>query len=229
MNISDVTKCEKFLYTAELKLSHIGSQKSARVLQNNLILTASATIGIPIINKVKVCIHDGFIAFKEIKTNLIFLYYVLLNKSIYSAMGKTNTQKNIYLDEVKIVKIGLPPLDEQQAIAQFLDHKTKQIDDLIAKKETLIEKLDEKRIALISHAVTKGLDPSVLMKDSGIEWLGEIPESWKRGKLNYFCQIISGGTPDRNNPDFWEGDIPWVKTGEVNYHNIYSTEEYITK
>ncbi|MFN6197349.1 MAG: restriction endonuclease subunit S [Dolichospermum sp.] len=185
LNISDVTKCEKFLYTAELKLSDIGSKKSARVLENNLILTASATIGIPIINKVKVCIHDGFIAFKEIKTNLFFLYYVLLNKSIYSAMGKTNTQKNIYLDEVKIVKIGFPPLDEQEKIAQFLDYKTKQIDELIKKKETLIEKLDEKRTAIISHAVTKGLDSSVPMKDSGIEWLGNIPEHWKVKRFKF--------------------------------------------
>jgi type I restriction enzyme S subunit len=189
LNISDVTKCEKFLYTAELKLSDIGSKKSARVLENNLILTASATIGIPIINKVKVCIHDGFIAFKEIKTNLFFLYYVLLNKSIYSAMGKTNTQKNIYLDEVKIVKIGFPPLDEQQKIAQFLDYKTKQIDELIRKKETLIEKLNEKRTALISHAVTKGLDSSVPMKDSGIEWLGNIPKHWTILKLGRLCDV----------------------------------------
>ena len=191
LNISDVTKCEKFLYTAELKLSDIGSQKSARVLENNLILTASATIGIPIINKVKVCIHDGFIAFKEIKTNLFFLYYVLLNKSIYSAMGKTNTQKNIYLDEVKIVKIGFPPLEEQEKIARFLDYKTKQIDELIAKKETLIEKLDEKRTSLISHAVTKGIDENVPMKDSGIEWLGEIPKHWEVKNLRYICEFLN--------------------------------------
>lgn len=73
-----------------------------------------------------------------------------------------------------------PPLEEQEKIAQFLDYKTKQIDELIAKKETLIEKLDEKRTSLISHAVTKGIDVNVPMKDSGIEWLGEIPKHWRR-------------------------------------------------
>lgn len=212
LNISDVTKCEKFLYTAELKLSDIGSKKSARVLENNLILTASATIGIPIINKVKVCIHDGFIAFKEIKTNLFFLYYVLLNKSIYSAMGKTNTQKNIYLDEVKIVKIGFPPLDEQEKIAQFLDYKTKQIDELIKKKETLIEKLNEKRTALISHAVTKGLDSSVPMKDSGIEWLGNIPEHWKSIRIKFIGDIKYGlGEP----PEQLDDGLPIIRATDI--------------
>jgi type I restriction enzyme S subunit len=160
LNISDVTKCEKFLYTAELKLSDIGSRKSARVLENNLILTASATIGIPIINKVKVCIHDGFIAFKEIKTNLFFLYYILLNKSIYSAMGKTNTQKNIYLDEVKIVKIGFPPLEEQQKIAEYLDQKTAEIEEQKTKIQQAIDLLKEYRTALITNAVTGKIDVS---------------------------------------------------------------------
>jgi type I restriction enzyme S subunit len=82
-----------------------------------------------------------------------------------------------------------PPLNEQQKIAQFLDYKTKQIDELIRKKETLIEKLNEKRTALISHAVTKGLDSSVPMKDSGIEWLGNIPKHWTILKLGRLCDV----------------------------------------
>ncbi|MBD2527377.1 restriction endonuclease subunit S [Nostoc sp. FACHB-133] len=90
--------------------------------------------------------------------------------------------------------IAIPPLDEQKTIARFLDYKTKQIDDLIAKKEALIEKLDEKRTALISHAVTKGLDPNVPMRDSGVEWLGEIPKHWKPVKLKYICSLLRDGT-----------------------------------
>ena len=70
-----------------------------------------------------------------------------------------------------------PPLDEQAAIAAFLDRETAKIDALVFKKERLIELLQEKRTALISHTVTKGLDPNVLMKDSGVEWLGEIPDA----------------------------------------------------
>lgn len=79
----------------------------------------------------------------------------------------------------------LPPIEEQIAIANYLDQKITQIDDLIAKKERLIQLLEEERIAIINQAVTKGLDPSAPMKDSGIEWLGEIPEHWEVKKLKY--------------------------------------------
>ena len=78
---------------------------------------------------------------------------------------------------------GVPPHSEQRAIAAFLDRETAQIDALVAKKERLIELLQEKRTALISDAVTKGLDPDVLLKDSGVEWLGEIPAHWEVEQL----------------------------------------------
>ncbi len=80
------------------------------------------------------------------------------------------------------VPLGLPPLPEQSSIADFLDRETAKIDTLIAKKERLLELLDEKRTALISRAVTKGLDPDVPMKDSEVEWLGEVPEGWRTRK-----------------------------------------------
>lgn len=83
----------------------------------------------------------------------------------------------------------LPPLDEQRRIVAFLDRETAKIDALIAKKERLIELLHEKRSALISHAVTKGLDPSVPMKDSGVEWLGQIPAHWTPKKLKYLFRF----------------------------------------
>jgi type I restriction enzyme S subunit len=84
----------------------------------------------------------------------------------------------------------LPPFEEQQTIARFLDFKTAQIDALIAKQKTLLEKLAEKRTALISHAVTKGLDSSVPMKDSKVEWLGEIPAHWAPKRLR-FCMTTN--------------------------------------
>ena len=78
-----------------------------------------------------------------------------------------------------------PPYDEQTQIANYLDRKTAQIDELVAKKEKLIALLQEERTALINRAVTQGLDPTVPMKDSGIEWLGEIPAHWKVKKVKY--------------------------------------------
>ena len=81
-------------------------------------------------------------------------------------------------DAIRGSLFAIPPVDEQRAIADFLDRETAKIDALVARKERLIELLHEKRTALIARAVTRGLDPNVLMKDSGVEWLGEIPEHW---------------------------------------------------
>lgn len=88
------------------------------------------------------------------------------------------TIQNIGADKYSCLSIPVPPITNQKGIAAFLSHKTRQIDDLIAKKKRLIELLQEERTALINQAVTKGLNPHVPMKDSGIEWLGEIPEKW---------------------------------------------------
>lgn len=102
-------------------------------------------------------------------------------RSIKQTTGIQNLDSQAYLDE----SITYPPLDEQQAIAGFLDFRTAQIDALIAKKKALLDKLAEKRTALISHAVTKGLDPSVPMKDSKAAWLGDIPRHWEAKRLKF--------------------------------------------
>ena len=122
----------------------------------------------------------------------------------------------------------LPTNIEQKKIGEFLDNETAKIDTLIAKQEKLIELLKEKRQAVISHAVTKGLNPNVAMKDSGVEWLGEVPEHWSVSALGYYSYLNTGATPDRSNSNYWEGDIPWIKTGEVRYDTIFSAEESIT-
>ncbi len=86
----------------------------------------------------------------------------------------------------------IPPVPEQQAIAKYLDHETGRINTLIEKKQEFTNKLKEKRTALISHVVTKGLDPNVKLKPSGIEWLGDVPEHWEVKKLKYFANFKSG-------------------------------------
>jgi type I restriction enzyme S subunit len=125
--------------------------------------------------------------------------------------------------------LPVPPRTEQATITAFLDRETAKIDALIAAQQRLIELLQEKRQAVIAHAVTKGLNPDVPMKDSGIEWLGEVPEHWKVASLRYFATFSSGATPDRANMNFWTGGIPWVKTGEINYGPIAATEEEISQ
>ena len=127
--------------------------------------------------------------------------------------------------------IGAPvaPADEQQAIVDFLDRETVKIDALVEKKHRLIELLQEKRTALITHAVTKGLDPNVPMKDSGIEWLGQIPAHWAVRKLKHSGRLLGGGTPSKAERSYWEGDIPWVSPKDMHTWQILDAEDHITE
>ncbi len=108
-------------------------------------------------------------------------------------------QPNISQDKIKSIKIPCPSIPEQQAIAVFLDHETGRIDALISKKKKLLSLLAEQRTALISRAVTKGLNPSVKLKPSGAEWLGDVPEHWEVKKLKWAYQSIRSG--DGISPD----------------------------
>jgi type I restriction enzyme S subunit len=104
----------------------------------------------------------------------------------------SNTQKNISMGDIPLLALALPPLAEQRAIAAFLDRETKKIDELVAAQERLIELLKEKRQAVISHAVTKGLDPAAPMKPSGVEWLGDVPAHWRVLPLRWASRCCSG-------------------------------------
>lgn len=116
-----------------------------------------------------------------------YLFWLLksiyFRKSVESVAKPAINQASVSIDSLKNIKLLVPNIDEQLAIANFLDHETTKIDHLIEKQQQLIELLKEKRQAVISHAVTKGLDPNVPMKDSGVEWLGEVPEHWTKSKL----------------------------------------------
>jgi type I restriction enzyme S subunit len=124
-----------------------------------------------------------------------FIFYVTKSDAfrsggaafMYGAAG----QQRVPEDFIRDFQTNIPESAQQQAIAAFLDRKTAQIDDLIGKKERQIELLQEKRQALISQAVTKGLDPNVPMKDSGVEWLGSVPLHWQVKKLKHFVQFLN--------------------------------------
>lgn len=127
-------------------------------------------------------------------------YFKHLLKSKYFIDGLTTfvtgirEGQNIDYSKFRRSYIISPPLPEQTAIANFLDKKTAEIKEFIALKERTIELLKERKMAIINHAVTKGLDPTVEMKDSGIEWLGEIPKHWEVKKLKHIARLKSGET-----------------------------------
>jgi type I restriction enzyme S subunit len=113
-------------------------------------------------------------------------------KSCFAVRANGLTRVGIGQHDLENVEFPYPPTAEQRSIAEFLDRETAKIDALIAGQERLIELLQEKRQAVISHAVTKGLDPSAPMKPSGVEWLGEVPAHWSVGKCGRFVELLAG-------------------------------------
>jgi type I restriction enzyme S subunit len=163
------------------------------------------------------------------KIDARFLYYLLNRNPYFLAFDDGCNQTNLSNDVFKKFPVILPPKNEQQKIAKFLDHETAKIKTLITKQEKLIALLKEKRQAVITHAVTRGLNPNARMKESDVEWLGEVPENWKVGCLGYYASLSTGATPSRAELSYWNGDIPWIKTGEVRYEAILDSEEKITE
>ena len=143
--------------------------------------------------------------------------------------SKASAQPVIASSVVQRLQIPIPPSLEQRRIADYLDRKCSQIDTIIARQQEVIEKLKAYKLSVITEAVTKGLNPNVPMKDSGVEWIGEIPEHWQVPKIKYLATIASGGTPDRSHPEYWNGSINWAKTGELQNNELYETEEKITE
>ena len=122
--------------------------------------------------------------------NLLFNFWTYFLQSLdYTIYITGSAQPKLSREKLGEVIVLYPSLEEQTQIANFLDHETAKIDSLIEKQQQLIELLKEKRQAVISHAVTKGLDPNVPMKDSGVEWLGQVPEQWGATKIKYVAEL----------------------------------------
>ena len=168
-------------------------------------------------------------------TLLDYSYYVWGSdkvKRLLSSMVQSVTRSHQRVNPSDILKIywAWPPSHEQKAIAQFLDHKTAQIDALIAKKQSLLEKLAEQRTALISQAVTKGQNPSLATKDSGAAWLGKIPAHWSTSRVKFIAKVGNGSTPSRENPNYWfDGDFPWLNSSVVNREVVDSADQFVTR
>lgn len=147
-----------------------------------------------------------------------FLYYWMQAfKDDIVRLSSGGGQPNINQETVASLKVSTPKYKEQVHIANFLDHETAQIDTLIEKQQTLIQLLKEKRQAVISHAVTKGLNPDAPMKDSGVEWLGEVPEHWSVIKLSNYAIPLNGdrGANYPSGNDFVDEGVFFISTSEV--------------
>jgi len=153
----------------------------------------------------------------NVLNNKYLFYWLQAFKNEIIQLSSGGGQPNINQEKVASLKVSAPLIDDQIKIANFLDHETAKIDSLIAKQEKLIELLKEKRQAVISHAVTKGLNPDVTMKDSGVEWLGQVPEHWGVTKLSYVANGFSGdrGSNYPSGEDFVDEGVPFISTSDL--------------
>jgi type I restriction enzyme, S subunit len=177
-------------------------------------------------------------------------YFVLVMRAaveagLFTSQASAATIQHLPAEKLRIVRYPAPPINEQRDIVAYVSRHTGRIDALVAAKQRLLGLLAEKRTAIIATAVTRGLDPKVKLRDSGVPWLGEIPVHWETERapwpstlradwplvpLRYLVKFISGGTPDKGNSDFWTGGtIPWVSPKDMKVDRINDSEDHITE
>ena len=166
-----------------------------------------------IITSAYVCLRGNGEVLSEFAAWLLKAYDML---KVFYALGSGVRQVMGYVD-LKRLPIFLPGVEEQRAIAAFLDVTTARLDALIAQKQRLIELLKEKRQAFITQAVTKGLNSKAKLKDSGVTWLGQVPIGWEVKPLKYSTRIYRGkfSYRPRNDPKLYDGPFPFIQTGDV--------------
>ena len=225
-NIANPAK--RKLSTAEFRACHL--------LKGDLIVTKSSGsqqhIGKTSIVTKEVeslnCCCSNFMQRLRVKQSVSprFVWYVLngeVGRSQFNYYSSTTTGlANLNGPIIGNVHIAIPHYDEQLAISGFLDHEAARVDSLIQKKQRQIELLNEKRSALISHAVTRGLDPNVPMKDSGVEWLGKIPEHWTTRRIKHLSlKIGSGKTPRGGAETYVDSGVLLLRSQNIHFRGVY--------
>ena len=226
----DITALNGALYIddTEIHISEeaLGNSAARRLPVGTVLLTSRATIGETAITTVPMATNQGFANFvcDEALFNNYLVYYLRAIKDWLISLGSGTTFLEVTKRTLVGLKMPLPPLSEQTQIANFLNRKTEQIDELIHIKERMVELLQEQRTALVHETVTKGLDPNVEMKSSGVEWIGDIPKHWQMKRLKYVTEFIKNGTTatqiESGETDYPVTRIETISTGEINFDKV---------
>ena len=209
----------------------LNSCATSLIPEGSIIFSKRAPVGLVAINSNPLCTNQGCLScVPNESVDAKYYYYVM---SIYGEQfdlfASGTTFKEISADAFANFKLPYPLFETQKQIASFLDTKCAEIDALIAAKERTNVLLKERRQSIIYEAVTKGLDPTVPTKDSGVEWIGEIPEGWKITALKRLGTPATGSTPSKDNADYWDGDIPWVSSKDMKSDYLLDSEDHITQ
>lgn len=218
VNTSELRETEILDTNSKITLKAIQDYSILKFYPPGTLLFAmyGATIGRLGILGINATVNQACCAFANseiIHTKFLF-YWLLMRKPVLIGLSSGGGQPNLNQEKLREIIITTPSLPEQTAIAAFLDRETARIDALIEKKQRQIELLQEKRAALISQAVTKGLDPTVKMKDSGVPWLGEVPEHWELLRLKFLTRAIID-TEHKTAPFFDDGEYLVLRTSNI--------------
>jgi type I restriction enzyme S subunit len=184
-----------------------------------------AILGVDATVNQAVCVLADPVGFNE---RYVF-YGLQASRAIFGSIATGGGQPNLNAEKVREHKLPRPPIDEQIAIAQYLDRETACIDGLIAEKERMLSLLEEKCAALISRLVTGVLDPNTQLKPSGMEWLGDIPEHWVVQPIKYLAIVGNGSTPSVDNVSYWDDEgYPWLNSSVVNESPVTSPSRFVT-
>lgn len=206
--------------------------RSGDVLFSITAYLGSVAVVPPDLGKAFVSQHVALVRPKQRQCISAWIGYLAIShvgKTHLETTGYGGTKVQLSLADVTTMPVLVPPKDEQSQLVRFLDRETAKIDALVAEQEQLITLLKEKRQAVISHAVTKGLDPSVPMKNSGVEWLGAVPAHWGLRPLKAVATFRSGGTPDKRNAEYWDGEVPWVSAKDLKVDRLADSIDHITQ
>lgn len=183
------------------------------------------------LSEIDVVVSAGYIVLKnKVDISKEYFKYLLHRYDVaYMKLLGSGVRQTINFNHIANSLLLQPPMTEQIAIAIFLNKKTRQIDEAIAIKEKQISLLKERKQLIIQQAVTQGLNPDAPMKDSGVEWIGDIPEHWTISKIGHYARVYNGSTPSRDVKRYWEnGTIPWMSSGKVNDYIISTPSELVT-
>ncbi|MFQ2358790.1 restriction endonuclease subunit S [Aeromonas dhakensis] len=177
------------------------------------------------------CVSSAYVPLTPIKwVHPDYFRYLFKSSPYIQALQSTSNLvrdgQALRFENFSLVDLPVVPIDEQRTIATFLDYETARIDRLIAQQLRLIELLKEKRQAVISHAVTKGINPNAPMKDSGVEWLGQVPEHWSVIYIKHLSEVKRGASPRPiDDPKYFDedGEYAWTRIADVSNAGMYLT------
>ena len=163
---------------------------------------------------------DGAFLFRTLQAKPVLLQLELAANGV--------TRFGISRSDIGAMILPIPPLSNQRTIVNFLDRELTRLDALVAAKVRLLAHLNQKRKALITRAVTRGLDSRAELRSSGVPWLGDIPAHWRVIALRFLVDVAGGATPDTGYPAYWDGDIPWVSPKDMKADVIGDAQDHVS-